>query len=755
MSAIKIINLDELIKATSTKQLKEKDVQIAVMNAQIAEDVPLGDIANTELPINFAVKASSTFQILSIKAADVTDNVVGKDGLVAPIPAKVWLKYTLNAAAEAKGGGTLHDIGLNLQANQTIRTSAYCLHSEEDTVMKAIGSDLADLLSIFNKNALLKKMQVGEAVSLQISGGLQAGITAKWADIFSQSLSGLTSLVSTKKTLAIKVNSGVQASFKVKLTDDFVLKIAKTGEDEFKIVLKKDLSKTVGLQAFAGVEVALDKPENVEKIFTEVLEGLLGTAEKKLDEIIRKIKNELKLEASEELLLKAVLIRLGEEVNVDINSIPNKIAAYKLKVRTKITELANSAIKVGFTLEYQRSSATSELLVAKLNSKSLDLLHWDLLKFNLLPFHQTLAEAAKNGVKHPDIKVESYLNRKTTNTEYSWGFSIGIGKFVNLSSIDKTKIEVTETKNEQGQGQISCLGEQFYSSNWNGMKQFWGSVFTAQLPNFSQKPTFDAFNYGFSLAWKPENKKATDNDLAKIVDIAAIWKCLDDSSETTFPLSQELTQDLAKASNLRYIVSLKMANTIFLNLLKIIALQSKDDRLKGITKAFAMCTPYNETVPIRQNIRARTRAYLPLWKAYTEQNLGDVAQTAASVFQADRSLSDYEKNRGSVGSFASLADDNGNLLHYIQQSIDSFIKLQQNISSKKDFTEKEFRQIFESANALWEDSFGTQAFGAYLMDLAESQGLLNEIERIFTIHYKEDNEEKTLNLTQGVGGKVI
>ena len=125
MSAIKIINLDELIKATSTKQLKEKDVQIAVMNAQIEEDVPLSE---TQLPINFAVKASSTFQILSIKAADVTDNVVGKDGLVAAIPAKVWLKYTLNAVAEAKGGGTLHDIGLNLQANQTMRTSAYCFH---------------------------------------------------------------------------------------------------------------------------------------------------------------------------------------------------------------------------------------------------------------------------------------------------------------------------------------------------------------------------------------------------------------------------------------------------------------------------------------------------------------------------------------------------------------------------------------------------------------------------------------------------
>jgi hypothetical protein len=752
MSAIKIINLDELIKATSTKQLKEKDVQIAVMNAQIAEDVPLSE---THLPINFAVKASSTFQILSIKAADVTDNVVGKDGLVAPIPAKVWLKYTLNAAAEAKGGGTLHDIGLNLQANQTIRTSVYCLHNEEDTVMKAIGNDLADLLSIFNKNALLKKMQVGEAVSLQISGGLQAAVTAKWADVFSQSLSGLTSLVNTKKTLAIKVNSGLQAAFKVKLTDDFVLKIAKTGEDEFKIVLKKDLSKTVGLQAFAGVEVALDKPENVDKIFTEVLEGLLGTAEKKLDEIIRKIKNDLKLDASDELLLKAVLARLGEEVNVDINSIPNKIAAYKLKVRTKITELANSAIKVGFTLEYQRSSATSELLVAKLNSKSLDLLHWDLLKFNLLPFHQALAEAAKNGVQHPDIKVESYLNRKTTNTEYSWGFSIGIGKFVNLSSIDKTKIEVTETKNEQGQRQIACLGEQFYTSNWNGMKQFWGSVFTAQLPNFSQKPTFDAFNYGFSLAWKPENKKATDNELAKIVDIAALWKCLDDSSETTFPLSQQLVQDLAKAANLRYIVSLKMGNTIFLNFLKIIALQSKDDRLKGITKAFAMCTPYNETVPIRQNIRARTRAYLPLWKAYTEQNLGDVAQTAASVFQADRSLSDYEKNKGSVGNFASLADDDGRLLRTIQLSLDIFVKLQQNISSKKEFTEKEFRHIFENANALWEDSFGTQVFGAYLMDLAESQGLLTEIERIFTIQYKDGNEDKTLNLTQGLGGKVI
>ena len=755
MSAIKIINLDELIKATSTKQLKEKDVQIAVMNAQIAEDVPLTEIGETQLPINFAVKASSTFQILSIKAADVDDKVVGKDGLVAPIPAKVWLKYTLNAAAEAKGGGTLHDIGLNLQANQTIRTSAYCLHSEEDTVMKAIGNDLADLLSIFNKNALLKKMQVGEAVSLHISGGLQAAVTAKWADVFSQSLSGLTSLVNTKKTLAIKVNSGLQASFKVKLTDDFVLKIAKTGEDEFKIVLKKDLSKTVGLQAFAGVEVALDKPENVDKIFTEVLEGLLGTAEKKLDEIIRKIKNDLKLDASDELLLKAVLVRLGEEVNVDITSIPNKITSYKQKVRAKITELANSAIKVGFTLEYQRSSATSELLVAKLNSKSLDLLHWDLLKFNLLPFHQALADTSKNGVQHPDIKVESYLHRKTINSEYSWGFSIGIGKFVNLSSIDKTKIEVTETKNEQGQRQIACLGEQFYTSNWNGMKQFWGSVFTAQLPNFSQKPTFDAFNYGFSLAWKPENKKATDNELAKIVDIAALWKCLDDSSETTFPLSQELSKNLAPASNLRYMVSLKIGNTFFLNLLKIIALQSKDDRLKGITKAFAMCTPYNETVPIRQNIRARTRAYLPLWKAYTEQKLGDVAQTAASLFQADSSLSDYEKNKGSVGNFASLADDDGRLLRTIQLSLDSFVKLQQNISSKKEFTEKEFRHIFENANALWEDSFGTQVFGAYLMDLVESQGLLTEVERIFTIQYKEGNEEKTLNLTQGLGGKVI
>ena len=73
----------------------------------------------------------------------------------------------------------------------------------------------------------------------------------------------------------------------------------------------------------------------------------------------------------------------------------------------------------------------------------------------------------------------------------------------------------------------------------------------------------------------------------------------------------------------------------------------------------------------------------------------------------------------------------------------------------KAVAQKEFRQIFENANALWEDSFGTQVFGAYLMDLAESQGLLTEIERIFTIQYKDGNEEKTLNLTQGLGGKVI
>jgi hypothetical protein len=752
MSALKIINLDELIKATSTKQLKEKDVKIAVMNAQIAEDVPLGD---AQLPINFAVKASSTFQILSIKAADVEDNVVGKDGLVAAIPAKVWLKYTLNANAEAKGGGTLQDIGLQIQANQVIRTNSYCLHNEEETVMKAISTDLADLLSVFNKNALLQKMQIGEAVSLQITGAVQAGLTAKWADVFSQSLGALTSLVNTKKTLAIKVNSGLQAAFKVKLTDDFVLKIAKIGEDAFKVVLKKDLSKNVGLNVFAGVEVALDKPENVEKIFTEVLEGLLGTAEKKLDEVVRKIKNELKLEASEELLLKAVLARLGEEVDIDINTIPNKIQAYKLKVRQKITDLANSAIKIGFTMEYQRSSATAELLVARLNSKSLDTLHWDLLKFNLLPFHQMLAEQAIKGGQHPDIQVDSYLHRKTTSSAYSWGFSIGIGNLLSLSSIDKTKIEVSETKNELGQKQISCLGEQFYTSNWNGMKQFWGSVLTAQLPNFSQKPTFDAFQYSFSLAWKPENKKATDNDLAKIIDIAALWKCIDDSADTTFPLSQELTEDLAKASNVRYMLSLKIGQNFFPNFLKIIAQQSKENRLITLTKAFAMCTPYNETVPIRQNIRARTRAYLPLWKAYIEKQLGDAAQTAASLFKSDNSLSDYEKNKGSVGSFASLAEDNGNLLHYTQQSLDSLVKLQQAISTKKEFSEKEFRQIFESANALWEDSFGTQVFGAYLMELLASQGLLTEVERIFTIQYKDGDTEKTLNLTQGLGGKVI
>lgn len=752
MSIIKIINLDELIKATSTKQLKEKDVQIAVMNAQVAEDVPLG---NTELPINFAIKASSTFQILSIKAADVDDKVVGKDGLVAPIPAKVWLKYTLNASAEAKGGGTLQDVGLQLQANQAIRTSAYCLHSEEETVMKAIGSDLADLLSVFNKNALLKKMQVGEAVSLQITGGLQAGVTAKWADVFSQSLSGLTSLLNTKKTLAIKVNSGIQAAFRVKLTDDFVLKIAKTGEDEFKIVLKKDLSKSVGLQAFAGVEVALDKPENVEKIFTEVLEGLLGTTEKKLDELVRKLKNDLKLDASDELLLKAILARLGEEVNVDINLIPNKIEAYKQKVRQKIMEVASSAIKIGFTTEYQRTSAVSELLVAKITSKALEELHWDLLKFNLLPFHKTLAE---HKGQHPDIKVESYLHKKTTSTEYSWGFSFGIGKILSISSIDKTKIEVTETKNELGQRQVACLGEQLYTSTWNGLKQYWGSLLTAQLPNFSDKPTYDGFNYAFSLIWKPENKKTTDNDLAKIIDIAAVWKCIDDSSETTFPLSQQLLQDLAKANTLKYLVSLQLNQNIFLNLLKIIALQSKEERLTGLAKAFAMCTPYNETVPIRQNIRARTRAYLPLWKGFVEQKLGDAAETAASLFKADNSLADYEKNRGSVGGFASLVADE-NLLRYALQSLEGFAKLHQLISEKREFKEKEFRQIFEAANVLWEDSFGTQVFGTYLMNLAESQGLLSEVERIFSIRYKDETEdktqEKTLTLTQGLGGKVI
>jgi hypothetical protein len=36
------------------------------------------------------------------------------------------------------------------------------------------------------------------------------------------------------------------------------------------------------------------------------------------------------------------------------------------------------------------------------------------------------------------------------------------------------------------------------------------------------------------------------------------------------------------------------------------------------------------------------------------------------------------------------------------------------------------------------------------MKLLESQGLLAEVERIFTIQYKDGNEDKTLNFTQGL-----
>lgn len=753
MSAIKIINLDELIKATSTKQLKEKNVQIAIANAQIAEDTTFDSL---NIPINFGIKAGSFFKILSIKPSEIDDDkVVGKDALLAAIPAKVWLKYTLNANAAVKAGGKLQDFGLKLEANQVLQTSTYCLHSEEDTVMKAVSGDLIEFINIFSKTALLKKMQVGEAVSLQITGGLEAGITAKWGDIFSQSLSSLTSLLNTQKTLAININSGLQAAFKVTLTDNFVLRIAKTGEDEFKIVLKKDLSKTVGLQAFAGVEVAFDKPENVDKVFTEVLEGLLGTAEKKLDEIIRKIKNELKLEPSEELLLKAVLARLGEEVNVDINLIPNKIAAYKQKVRQTITDLANSAIKAGFTFEYQRNSANSELLVAKLNSKSLDMLHWDLLKFNLLPFHQTLAEAAKNGVQHPDIKVESYLNSKTTVKENNSGFSFRLGKFLNISSKSSTKEEITERKNEKGERQFVYLGENFYEGEFFG-KEYWGSVFSAQQPDFSQKSSFDTFNYEFSLLWKPANKKAKENDIVKIVDIAAVWKCIDDSGGTTFPLSQELNEKLEKAKDLRYAVSIKIGQDFFPKLLKLIAQQSSADRKTMLTKAFAIATPYHLTVTIRQDVPTRTRLYLPLWEAYINGKIEDAAMTASEYFRklGDRSTADYERNENSAGWVSRFANNiHGKTI--INKVLDDFAKLHKSILAKEESNKDEFNKIIKNLNELGEKSFTLQVFGAYLMELLESQGLLTEIERIFTIQYKEGNEDKTLNLTQGLGGKVI
>ncbi len=746
MANIRIVNIEELIKATSTKPLKDKDVQIAVHNAQIAEDVPLAD---TGLPLNFVVKASTNFQILSIKNADVEDNVVGKDGLVPAIPNKIWLKYSFLANAEVKGGGTLSSVGFQLQAQQSLKHHAYHLHDGEETVMKAISGDLLDVLSVFSKKSILERMKVGEAVALQISGGLQAGITAKWADIFSQSLNKLTSLLPTKKTVAIKVSSGLQAAFTVKVTDDFVLKIAKTAENEYKIVLKKDLSKTANLGVFAGIEVALDKPENVEKIFSEVLEGLLGVAEKQMDELVRKIKNELSLDKADEVILQAILVRLGEEVNVDVQSIPQKIQAYKLKVKQKITEIAQTAIRWGFSLEYQRTAATSELLVAKLTTKAMDELHWDLLKFNLLPFHEAIVK--QQGQAQPDIKVESYLHKRTDKTAYSWGFSFGIGKFLNLSSVDKTVIEITSTKNEQGQQQLNCAGEQFYTGVWNKVKQFWGSRLLAQTSNFTTNPTFSDLQYDFSLFWKPENSVATSADLAKIIDVAALWKCIDDSTDTTYPLLQTLQTTLDKAKDLRYVVHIHFTNAVWLKLLRVTAKQTKEERTKLLAEALAAATPYQSTVPIRQSIKARTRAYLPLWTAYLQEKLGEAAQTAAEFFKQDSSLADFERNKGSVGSFASLGANEDHILRYAHQCLDYLAKLNGLITQKAVANDKDFKKVFENANVFWEDSFHTQVFGYYIMELAENQGFAQEVERIFTIQYTENKEIKTLTLSQALG----
>ena len=727
-----------------SKKLNDPTLEVKLPPAAIDDPALItGKFGKEKVNFTFGLNAKLDVSLFNAEGDEDPSEVFGKTDALIPFHASnAWLKYEAECQIKLQSGLDVKSVGFEIDANAGLKSYVYRLHAAGETLEEAIKSDILSIKTIFKKEDI-KELKVNEGVGLEFAGALTATLTVSWADVWSTGFNSLTSLLDTAEL--VKVKAGAEASIKAKIqvTDGFRVQVVKKGSDKYWLRIRRNQSNTRNLSAALSVGVSIENPAVITDELDSILDSVLGVSYSKLEKIAAKASAEIS--KGDLAILETVADRLGWGPDDLPEKLKKEVSGLREKYSEKIKEVVAAKVQAGFTYEYVRITERENVFSATLNGKALDQFHEDILKSNV-------TRLIDFTISNPDSALLSdvtFLSVLIKKRERSWGFSLGLGKFVAADS-HKVGIEFTERKTEKGI-QLSYKGQRRFEEKLGQEKRRWKVDFNAAMPLVSdfRNPFANQFLYSLYTNYEWDQPKLDKGVLIRFLDLCRVWNIINEGQFST--LNSELSETLKKAKSITFGCHCTYGPELFK--IMIMALGNKTPVIDNVFyESLGAALPYWDEFSIRKSPEARAASYAGAWKEFVE----DTDAVAKEVVykhlkKVDKSLAkaeyDYKPN-GFINfkSFAFIANSNRQQLRRWSSFRQGISALSEAIDPKAMYPhDPVIRKAFENMEDLWYLPHHVKAFGHLLVRVGQQYPVLFK-EAVFTgeVKYKINDKEEVI-----------
>ncbi len=751
MDLSNIFNADNVDELKSGKALNDPTLLNSPVKLSASADF---DFTTGGFTFNIVPETSLTISLFNNSNETDPDGLINaSDPIIDLAPStEAYLKYALNVGATGTGSGASGALSLDLGVSKIFSTGLYKKHTPTDKVPLTIVGDISSFLSIFDW-ANVQSLNPGDALFTSAKGKLQGKLSFSWSDIFSQSMSALTSLLPVDLTLDLKLSPSLSVGFSASLEDNYLCAMKRVNDNSFLVTISKAKSSTVSGQIGASVGIEFADPTELESQLNGIVNQIISSVTNyagNVADLIQKFQDN-NLSDAEKKVLNGILKRLKlDALASPVTSLDNLITKITEKAKTVTQTIAKASASVSFEYEYSRISENSELLSVQIDQTILESLHPKLVGFKTTDLLQEVK------AKTPGITLNNYLNQKSLTVNKTWGFGLSLlGKPVFSGKEIRKTVSATQT-NIDGQQQSSLDQIIGYQREWMGESTDWVTNFNAKMPGFSvtQTPTLNEFDFSFYVQMTSGMKVRKEKHLMQLLDLGVMWGAINESEEPrlTDKYLPEFKGEVVTAE-----AKLTFKPTAMLALIQQLGQLGWNNATIGLlSKAMASSMSYWNNFPLRQSVLKRTAAYTPVWQNYLANPNQPLSNFAAI---AKQSLSNYGgvspmliDKEGSAGN--SPADDyaanvmyqNPNMASDAQAFINGLTQLKDGIASSEAF-DQNFSSAYSNMKQFFNQSMYVRTLGCLLNEFSMvNTGIDGEVERVFTLSWGEGTNAETVSL---------
>ena len=695
------------------------------------------------------LSAASTLSVQAFNSLDDVDadNVLlaaaadGKTPRMVALSTKgAWLKYRLDANLKASAKASLGAAGFNIDGLAGVVLADYRFHPVRTESVRAgfLADIAAGARTVFDR-ASVEQLQPGEAVTLQTQAAIEATVSVTFTDLLTAQTAGLLALGGVQQAVAFKATAGATATFNVRITDEFVVSFAGVAAGTWRIGVRKAKARKAGAGIAASFEVEAADPEELTAFLTEIKNALLGQPLDKVNDLLNKATLGT-LSADQQARVGELLGRFGLAGTLDgLKALKERVAAIDGQLADVLQQVATTKVKIGFAYQYARIEEDAELLQMTVDRSNLRAVHGDVIRGDLSTAIAAAAKAAAG------VSLEMYLNQSTLTRSKSWGFTLGIGKWVDVGGTDTDKLTVVKRRNLEGRVQESYLGTRGYEGRWQGDVFHWAADFRADMRAYAQNamPTLPEFDLGLHLALAASHGRLSADDIDEHLDFAACWGIVGD--EEIAQRRQDLQE--FKGAGQDVSIQLTIGDEALRHLLPLIAGAADGD----LAFALALAMPRQPKQFGLRTPSERLAIYRRVWEFYlTHPDAGSQERSvnAAVILKGEgqAALAEVERNAPAPHplldfTMSGRVLSDGDPLDRWRTFRNGAALLQQALVSGAP-AETALDRGRRNLQVCWGQVHHLRAIGAFLIDRARAAGVLTKIGRSFTVTPQKADGQK-------------